>query len=130
MMEDMLQKPPANKAQSLPTKPINVKALVGDKYALVTFDSPTCRRIDRITGYNVTIDQTSEQQTFTSSPARITGLKNGQSYSFTITAENINGKSEAVTTNTIKPQAASPPPLSIRVQTQNSLLPAPSRAIP
>jgi hypothetical protein len=105
MMQDMLQKPPANRAQNLPTKPINVKALVGDKYALVTFDSPACRRIDRITGYNVTIDQTGEEQTFTSSPARITGLKNGQSYSFTITAENINGKSEAVTTNTIKPQA-------------------------
>jgi hypothetical protein len=105
MLQDMLQKPPANKAQTLPTKPINVKALVGDKYALVTFDSPTCRRIDRITGYNVTIDQTGKLQTFTSSPARITGLKNGQSYSFTITAENINGKSEAVTTNTIKPQA-------------------------
>ena len=105
MLEDMLQKPPANKAQTLPTKPINVKALVGDKYALVTFDSPTCRRIDRITGYNVTIDQTGEEQVFTSSPARITGLKNGQSYSFTITAENINGKSEAVTTNSVKPQA-------------------------
>jgi hypothetical protein len=105
MMEDMLQKPPANKAQTLPAKPINVKALVGDKYALVTFDSPSCRRIDRVTGYNVTIDQTGEGQVFTSSPARITGLKNGQSYSFTITAENINGRSEAVTTNTIKPQA-------------------------
>ena len=109
MMEDMLQKPPANKAQTLPTKPINVKALVGDKYALVTFDSPTCRRIDRITGYNVTIDQTGEEQVFTSSPARITGLKNGQSYSFTITAENINGKSEPVTTNTVKPQAGVAP---------------------
>jgi hypothetical protein len=105
MMEDMLQKPPTNKAQTLPTKPINVKALIGDKYALVTFDSPSCRRIDRVTGYNVTIDQTGEEQVFTSSPARITGLMNGQSYSFTITAENINGKSEAVTTNTIKPQA-------------------------
>jgi len=105
MLEDMLRKPPANNAQTLPTKPINVKALVGDKYALVTFDSPTCRRIDRITGYNVTIDQTGEEQVFTSSPARITGLKNGQSYSFTITAENINGKSEAVTTNSVKPQA-------------------------
>jgi hypothetical protein len=101
----MLQKPPTNKAQTHPTKPINVKALVGDKYALVTFDSPSCRRIDRVTGYNVTIDQTGEEQVFTSSPARITGLKNGQSYSFTITAENINGKSEAATTNTIKPQA-------------------------
>ena len=109
MMDDMLQKPPANKAQTLPTKPINVKALVGDKYALVTFDSPSCRRIDRITGYNVTIDQTGETQVFTSSPAKITGLKNGQSYSFTITAENINGKSEAVTTNNVKPQAGVTP---------------------
>jgi hypothetical protein len=105
MLDDMLQKPPANRAQSLPTKPINVRALVGDKYALVTFDSPTCRRIDRITGYNVMVDQTGEEQVFTTSPARITGLKNGKSYSFTITAENINGKSEAVTTNSIKPQA-------------------------
>jgi hypothetical protein len=105
MLQDMLLKPPANKAQNLPTKPINVKALVGDKYALVTFDSPSCRRIDRVTGYNVIIDQTGEEQVFTSSPARITGLKNGQSYSFTITAENINGKSESVTTNNIKPQA-------------------------
>jgi hypothetical protein len=109
MMDDMLQKPLANKAQTLPTKPINVKALVGDKYALVTFDSPFCRRIDRITGYNVTIDQTGETQVFTSSPAKITGLKNGQSYSFTITAENINGKSEAVTTNNVKPQAGVTP---------------------
>jgi hypothetical protein len=109
MMDDMLQKPPANKAQTLPTKPINVKALVGDKYSLVTFDSPSCRRIDRITGYNVTIDQTGETQVFTSSPAKITGLKNGQSYSFTITAENINGKSEAVTTNNVKPQAGVTP---------------------
>ena len=109
MMDDMLQKPPANKAQTLPTKPINVKALVGDKYALVTFDSPSCRRIDRITGYNVTIDQTGETQVFTSSPAKITGLKNGQSYSFTITAENINGKSEEVTTNNVKPQAGVTP---------------------
>ena len=48
MLQDMLLKPPANKAQNLPTKPINVKALVGDKYALVTFDSPSCRRIDRV----------------------------------------------------------------------------------
>jgi hypothetical protein len=109
MMDDMLQKPPANKAQTLPTKPINVKALVGDKYALVTFESPSCRRIDRITGYNVTIDQTGETQVFTSSPAKITGLKNGQSYSFTITAENINGKSEEVTTNNVKPQAGVTP---------------------
>jgi hypothetical protein len=105
MLDDMLQKPPVNNAQAIPTKPINVKALVGDKYVLLTFNSPTCRRIDRITGYNVTIDQTGEQRFFLSSPARITGLKNGQSYSFTITAENINGQSDAVRTNSVKPQS-------------------------
>ena len=105
MLEDMLQKPPANRAQTLPVKPINVRALVGDRYALLTFDSPTCRRIDRITGYNVTINQTGEEQVFSTSPAKITGLKNGQSYTFTITAENVNGKSEPVTTNSVKPQA-------------------------
>ncbi len=37
MIEDMLLKPPANKAQSLPAKPIDVRALVGDKYALLNF---------------------------------------------------------------------------------------------
>jgi hypothetical protein len=105
MLADMLQKPLTNKAQTLPTKPVNVRALVGDKYALITFESPACRRIDRITGYNVTVNQTGEMQIFPASPARITGLKNGQSYSFTVTAENINGKSEAVSTNSIKPQA-------------------------
>ena len=109
MLEDMLQKPPVNKAQNLPTKPINVRALVGDKYALLTFDSPTCRRIDRITGYNVTIDQNGKEEVFSSSPAKITGLKNGQSYTFTITAENVNGKSEPVTTNSVKPQAGVSP---------------------
>jgi hypothetical protein len=105
MLEDMLQKPPTSNAQNLPTKPINVKALVGDKYALVTFDSPACRRIDRITAYNITINQTSKAQRFTTSPARISGLKNGKSYSFTVTAANINGVSEPATTNIIKPQA-------------------------
>ena len=101
MLEDMLQKPPAGKAASIPAKPINVRALVGDKYALLTFDSPTCRRIDRITGYTVTINPSGAVRTFTSSPARITGLKNGNSYSFTITAENSNGKSEPVITNEV-----------------------------
>jgi hypothetical protein len=106
MIDDMLQKPPAAKAQTIPTKPINVRALVGDKYALVTFDSPNCRRIDRITGYNVTVNPSGEVRKFTTSPARISGLKNGESYSFTITAENSNGKSDPVTTNEVTLQSS------------------------
>ncbi len=107
MLDDMTQKPPANRAVSVPLKPLNVRALVGDKYALVAFESPTCRRIDRITGYAITINPTGETRNFTSSPARISGLRNGSNYSFTITAENANGKSEPVTTNEVTPQSSS-----------------------
>lgn len=104
MLDDMLQKPPAAKAQSLPSKPINVKALVGDKYALVTFDSPNCRRVDRVNGYKITINPSGETRSFTASPARISGLKNGTSYSFSVVAENANGSSESVESNEITPQ--------------------------
>jgi hypothetical protein len=107
MIEDMLSKPPANKAQSLPAKPIDVRALVGDKYALLTFDSPSCRRIDRVTGYIITVNPGGYERTFTKSPARITGLSNGVSYSFTIRARNDNGESDAVSSNEIVPQATS-----------------------
>jgi hypothetical protein len=107
MIEDMLLKPPANKAQSLPAKPIDVRALVGDKYALLTFDSPNCRRIDRVTGYTVTISPGGQERSFTQSPAKITGLSNGSSYSFTIKARNDNGESDAVTSNEVTPQATS-----------------------
>jgi len=105
MIEDMLQKPPTSFASSTPAKPLNVQALVGDKYALVTFESPTCRRVDRVTGYKVTVNPGGVEKTFTSSPARISGLTNGKTYSFTVSAVNANGVSESVTTNQVKPQA-------------------------
>ena len=105
MIEDMLQKPPTSFASSTPAKPLNVQALVGDKYVLVTFESPTCRRVDRVTGYKVTVNPGGVEKTFTSSPARISGLTNGKTYSFTVSAVNANGVSESVTTNQVKPQA-------------------------
>ena len=105
MIEDMLLKPPANKAQSLPAKPIDVRALVGDKYALLTFDSPNCRRIDRVTGYTITISPGGQERSFTQSPAKITGLSNGSSYSFTIKAKNDNGESDAVSSNEVTPRS-------------------------
>jgi hypothetical protein len=40
MIQDMLRKPPIGIATGLPSKPINLSALVGDKYALLTFDTP------------------------------------------------------------------------------------------
>jgi len=105
MIEDMLQQPPANLTTKIPAKPLNVKAFVGDKYALVTFDSPTCRRIDRVTGYKVTVTPGGQEKTFKSSPARISGLVNGKSYSFAVVAQNATGISESVTSNEVKPQS-------------------------
>ena len=105
MIQDMLQKPPVGIAADKPAKPVNVRALIGDQYALVTFDSPNCRRIDRVTGFNVTVSPGGATKTFTSSPARITGLKNGTSYTFSVTAVNAKGQSEAVSSNAIKPES-------------------------
>lgn len=106
MIEDMLRKPPAGNATGLPAKPVNLKALVGDKYALLTFDSPNCSRVDRIKSYTVTISPGGERRTFDSAPIRINGLKNGKSYKFSIVAENEKGVSEAIESNSVKPQAS------------------------
>lgn len=105
MIADMMKKPPVSAALEKPAKPVNVRALIGDRYALVTFDSPNCRRIDKVTGFNITTNPGGVSRSFTSSPAKITGLKNGQTYNFSITAENSKGLSDVVTTNSIKPEA-------------------------
>ena len=112
MIEDMLRKPPTGIATGLPSKPINLSALVGDKYALLTFDTPECSRIDKVKNYKVVINPTGETRTFKSAPFKISGLSNGKSYSFTLSSENEIGTSEAVTSNSIKPQST---PKAIKV---------------
>jgi hypothetical protein len=109
MIDDMLRKPPAGKATGVPAKPINFKALIGDEYALLTFNSPNCNRVDRITNYLVTIKPGGETRSFRSSPIRVNGLKNGRNYSFTLVAENDKGRSEAVESNSVKPQNSGAP---------------------
>jgi hypothetical protein len=107
MIADMLKSPPVQSAAGVPAKPVNVKALVGDRYALLTFDSPNCSRVDRIKNYIVTISPGGESRKFDSSPIRINGLTNGRNYKFTIVAENEKGSSDPVESNSIKPQKSS-----------------------
>ncbi|MFM8235907.1 MAG: fibronectin [Actinomycetota bacterium] len=104
MIQDMMKAPPARSATGIPAKPVNVKALVGDGYALLTFDSPNCSRIDRVKNYIVTISPGGESRTFDSGPIRIGGLKNGKNYRFTLIAENDKGRSEPVESNSVRPQ--------------------------
>ena len=112
MIEDMLRKPPAGIANGIPSKPLNVNAVVGDKYALLSFDSPECSRVDKIKNYKVTINPSGETRSFRNAPFRITGLKNGTTYTFSLVAENEIGASEPVLSNSIKPQST-PNPIRI-----------------
>lgn len=105
MIEDMLRKPPAIKATGIPQAPLNLKAIIGDKYAILTFDAPECRRIDKVQKYKVTINPIGEVREFKSSPFRINGLKNDTSYTFSVVAENSFGTSTSVTSNSIQPQS-------------------------
>ena len=106
MMADMFLKPPAGVPTGIPTVVRNVKALIGDKGAIIAFDPPTNYRASQVTSYSVKVNQTGAIVKSTTSPISITGLKNGSNYSFTVTASNTLGTSDPATTNAIMPQAA------------------------
>jgi hypothetical protein len=106
MMQDLRAKPPAGIAVGIPQVVRNPQALVSDSGAIIKFDPPANARAAQITSYTVKNVKTGAEKSFISSPAVMTGLKNGTSYTFTITASNSLGTSEPVTTNVITPQAA------------------------
>lgn len=106
MMADMFVKPPAGVPTGIPTVVRNVKALIGDKSAIVTFDAPTNSRTSQVSSYSVKVNQTGQIVKANASPVVVTGLKNGSNYSFSVTASNTLGTSDAATTNAISPQAA------------------------
>ena len=105
MFEDLMAKPPAGIPFGTPSVPRNVKALVADKSAIVSFDPPTNQRTAQITSYIIKVNQTGVEKSVTTSPAIITGLSNGSTYSFTVRAKNAVGISVEATTNAVIPQA-------------------------
>ena len=105
MFEDLLAKPPAGIPYGIPSAPRNVKALVADKSAIVSFDPPVNQRTAQVTSYTIKVNQSGEEKTVTTSPAIITGLTNGSAYSFSIKAKNAVGISVEATTNAVIPQA-------------------------
>jgi len=106
MMQDMRTKPPVGIAVGIPQVVRNAEALVSDSGAIVKFSPPANARAAQITSYTIKNLKTGAEKSFTSSPAIIPGLKNGTSYSFTITASNSLGTSDPVTTNAVTPSAA------------------------
>ena len=106
MFEDMRQKPPAGIAAGTPQPPQNVKALIGDKSAIVRFDPPVNFRSAQVSKYDVTNIQTGNVVSVSESPVTISGLKNGTKYRFSVSATNSLGTSNSVNTNSVTPQPA------------------------
>ena len=104
MFEDMRQKPPAGIAAGTPQPPQNVKALIGDKSAIVRFDPPVNFRSAQVSKYEVKNIQTGAVVSASESPVLISGLRNGSKYTFSVTATNSLGTSNSVNTNSVIPQ--------------------------
>ncbi len=104
MFDDMRLKPPAGVAYGTPQPPQNVKALVSDKSAIIQFDPPINFRSAQISSYEVKNVQTGNSVIVNESPAIINGLNNGSKYTFTVSATNLLGTSNAVTSNVVIPQ--------------------------
>jgi len=106
MLADMKLKPPAGIASGIPSVPRNVKALIGNKSAIVTFDPPTNARTAQVNSYSIRVNINGAETLVTSSPAVIPNLTNGIAYSFSVMAKNDLGNSDPVTTNAVIPQAS------------------------
>lgn len=65
----------------------------GDAQVSVAFTAPTNNGGSTITGYTVTSSPGNITTTGSSSPILVTGLTNGTTYTFTVTATNANGNS-------------------------------------
>jgi hypothetical protein len=106
MMQDLRSKPPVGIAVGIPQLVRNPEALLSDSAAIVKFSPPANARAAQITSYTVKNLKTGAEKSFTNSPALMTGLKNGTSYTFSITASNSLGTSEPITTNAVTPSGA------------------------
>jgi uncharacterized protein (TIGR02145 family) len=78
---------------TVPGSPTIGTAIAGNAQATISFSIPQNNGGSAITSYTVTSNPDGITATALSSPITITGLTNGSSYSFTVTAANINGVS-------------------------------------
>lgn len=106
IFEDLRMKPPAGIATGLPGSVQNVRAVIGDKSAIIKFDPPADFRFAQIDSYHIENLQTGEIVKVPESPVVINGLKNGTKYTFSVKAVNSAGSSEPSKSNQITPQAA------------------------
>jgi sugar lactone lactonase YvrE len=92
---------------SVPGAPMNIVATPGNSEAVVSFAAPTSNGGAAITSYTATSSPGSYSATGNASPLTVTGLADGTSYTFTVTAANRLGSSAlSVPSNPVTPTAA------------------------
>ncbi len=91
----------------VPAAPTTVVATAGDTQANVAFVAPSFIGGAAITGYTVTVSPADVAPVNgASSPIVVTGLTNGQAYTFTVTADNVAGTGPAsAASNSVTPKA-------------------------
>ncbi len=107
-------------ASGTPGAPVIGTATAGDSVATVTFTAPASDGGSPITSYTaVAVDATNpanggQSATGTSSPLTVTGLTDGDSYTFTVNATNANGPGPAsASSNAVVPLSSAAGPLTI-----------------
>ena len=89
---------------TVPGPPTNVTATAGSAQAAVSFSPPASNGGSAITSYTVTSNPGSVTATGSASPITVTGLVNGTTYNFTVTATNSIGTGPASTSsNSVTP---------------------------
>ncbi|MCK9328237.1 MAG: fibronectin type III domain-containing protein, partial [Bacteroidales bacterium] len=96
-----------NHVAVVPGAPTSATAIAGDTQAIVSFTAPASNGGAAITGYTVTASPADVPPVSgAGSPIVVTGLTNGQAYTFTVTATNNVGTGAASTaSNSITPAA-------------------------
>jgi len=100
-----------NPCASAPSAPQSPVAISGNTSATVTWAAPLSDGASALTGYTVTASPGG--QTCATVPptttCTVTGLTNGTTYTFDVTATNAVGTSAAATSNAVTPTAPTPP---------------------
>lgn len=95
----------------VPGAPTIISASAGNTQATISFNAPSDNGGSVITNYTVTSTPGGITASGTSSPITLTGLTNGTSYTFTITATNSAGiGAESVASKSVTPMAPYVPP--------------------